>query len=105
MPFSRNAEDTFAHRIDIRNKYQLCLLWSVKKLLEKLFSVNDLPISNYGNAALKTRLAPEFALNNRIQKTSLYGNMQHIKCIKIMRPIDYFPVMITNSCGHFRPIK
>ena len=29
-------------------------LWSVKKLLEKLFSVNDLPISNYGNAALKS---------------------------------------------------
>ena len=29
-------------------------LWSVKKLLEKLFSVNDLPISNCGNAALKS---------------------------------------------------
>ena len=29
-------------------------LWSAKKLLEKLFSVNDLPISNCGNAALKS---------------------------------------------------
>ena len=38
----------------------------MKKLLEKLFSVNDLPILNYGNVALKTRLVPEFALKERV---------------------------------------
>ena len=66
MPFSQKAEDHFVHGIDIRNKYQLFHLWSVKKLLEKLFSINDLPISNYGNAALKMRLALEFALKERV---------------------------------------
>ena len=62
MPFSQKAEDSFAHGINIKNKYQLFYLQSGKKLLEKLFSVNDLSISNYRNAALKTRLVPEFAL-------------------------------------------
>ena len=33
--------------------------------MEKFFSVNDLPISNYGNVALKTRLVPEFVLRER----------------------------------------
>ena len=57
--------NTLGHGINIRNKYQLFHLWSVKKLLEKLFSVNDFLISNYGNLALKTKLALEFALKER----------------------------------------
>ena len=40
------------------------------------------------------------------EKASLYGNnMQRIKCINNYEE-DYFPVMIiTNTSGHFRPIK
>ena len=53
---------------------------SVKKLLEKLFSVNNLPILNYRNAALKTRLALEFVLKER---ASLYGNMNALNVKKL----------------------
>ena len=75
MPFSQKAEYTFAHGINIRKKYQLFHLGSVKKLLEKLLS--DSPISNYGNAVLKTRLVPEFALKERASSKKLHCT---VKC-------------------------
>ena len=42
----------------------------------------------------------------RLEKTSLYGNMQHIKCKIITGMFNSFPVVnIMNSSVHFRPIK
>ena len=49
-------------------------LWSAKKLLEILFSVNDLPISNYRNLVLKMRLAPKFALKERTSSKKVICN-------------------------------
>ena len=84
MPFSQNAEDTFARGINIRNKYQLFHPWSVKKLLEKFFSVNDIELRKCGS---QNEASAGICLKRKslFQKASLYGNMQRIKCIKITR--------------------